>query len=204
VPSNLLLQRYGARAWLTRIMLAWGVVATAMAFVTSATGFYALRLLLGVAEAGFFPGVVYYFTQWLPATERGKAMAIFLSGSAIASILSARLGRPARQALGLPGGCSDRGPRVRRSRVTLSTPRRMLRWLSPRARRTSGDRARAAPAEAAVRPPSVRRCATAICCSRSCTLRGAHHLRTTVLAAEHHPQDGPLDFQVGLFNSVPG
>jgi len=88
VPSNLLLQRYGARAWLTRIMLTWGIVATAMAFVRSATGFYALRFLLGVAEAGFFPGVVYYFTQWLPATERGKAMAIFLSGSAIASILS--------------------------------------------------------------------------------------------------------------------
>jgi MFS family permease len=88
VPSNLLLQRYGARAWLTRIMLSWGIVATAMAFVASETSFYALRFLLGVAEAGFFPGVVYYFTQWLPAAARGKAMAVFLSGSAIASILS--------------------------------------------------------------------------------------------------------------------
>jgi len=88
VPSNLLLQRFGARMWLTRIMLTWGLVAAAMAFVSSETMFYALRLLLGAAEAGFFPGVVYYFTQWLPAAERGKAMAIFLSGSAIASILS--------------------------------------------------------------------------------------------------------------------
>jgi MFS family permease len=88
VPSNLLLQRYGARAWLTRIMLSWGIVAAAMAFVTSERSFYALRFLLGVAEAGFFPGVVYYFTQWLPAAARGKAMAVFLSGSAIASILS--------------------------------------------------------------------------------------------------------------------
>jgi MFS family permease len=91
VPSNMLLQRFGAKAWLTRIMFTWGIVATAMAFVPNETWFYILRFLLGVAEAGFFPGVVYYFTKWLPANERGKAMAIFLSGSAIASILSGPL-----------------------------------------------------------------------------------------------------------------
>lgn len=91
VPSNILLQRYGAKVWLTRIMFTWGIVATAMAFVPNETWFYILRFLLGVAEAGFFPGVVYYFTKWLPAGERGKAMAIFLSGSAIASIISGPL-----------------------------------------------------------------------------------------------------------------
>ncbi|MCQ9423703.1 MFS transporter [Pseudomonas sp. LJDD11] len=91
VPSNILLQRYGAKIWLTRIMFTWGVVATAMAFVPNETWFYILRFLLGVAEAGFFPGVVYYFTKWLPAGERGKAMAIFLSGSAAASIISGPL-----------------------------------------------------------------------------------------------------------------
>jgi MFS family permease len=91
VPSNILLQRYGAKIWLTRIMFTWGIVATAMAFVPNETWFYILRFLLGVAEAGFFPGVVYYFTKWLPAGERGKAMAIFLSGSAIASIISGPL-----------------------------------------------------------------------------------------------------------------
>jgi sugar phosphate permease len=91
VPSNMLLQRFGAKAWLTRIMLTWGIAATAMAFVGGETSFYALRFLLGVAEAGFFPGVIYYFTRWLPNAERGKAMAIFLSGSAIASILSGPL-----------------------------------------------------------------------------------------------------------------
>lgn len=91
VPSNMLLQRYGAKMWLTRIMFTWGIVATAMAFVPNETWFYILRFLLGVAEAGFFPGVVYYFTKWLPAGERGKAMAIFLSGSAIASIISGPL-----------------------------------------------------------------------------------------------------------------
>ncbi|WP_297837652.1 MFS transporter [Pseudomonas sp.] len=88
VPSNMLLQRYGARAWLTRIMLTWGVAAMAMAFVRGETSFYVLRFILGAAEAGFFPGIIYYFTQWLPSSERGKAMAIFLSGSAIASVIS--------------------------------------------------------------------------------------------------------------------
>ena len=88
VPSNMLLQRFGARAWLARIMLTWGVVAMAMAFVKGETSFYVLRFLLGAAEAGFFPGIIYYFTQWLPSSERGKAMAIFLSGSAIASVIS--------------------------------------------------------------------------------------------------------------------
>jgi MFS family permease len=88
VPSNVLMQKYGARAWLTRIMGTWGVVAACMAFVSNETSFYVLRFLLGVAEAGFFPGVVFYFTQWLPQKERGKAVAIFLSGSAIASVVS--------------------------------------------------------------------------------------------------------------------
>ena len=88
VPSNILLQRYGARAWLARIMLTWGVAAMAMAFVKGETSFYVLRFILGAAEAGFFPGIIYYFTQWLPASERGKAMAVFLSGSAIASVIS--------------------------------------------------------------------------------------------------------------------
>jgi sugar phosphate permease len=88
IPSNMLLQRLGARAWLTRIMLTWGLAAAGMAFVRGETSFFAMRLLLGAAEAGFFPGVLYYFTQWLPRAERGKAMAVFLSGSALASVLS--------------------------------------------------------------------------------------------------------------------
>ena len=91
VPSNILLQRVGARLWLTRIMFTWGIVATLMAFVQNETHFYILRFLLGIAEAGFFPGVIYYFTRWLPGVERGKAIAIFLSGSAIASLISGPL-----------------------------------------------------------------------------------------------------------------
>ncbi|SAL25604.1 MFS transporter [Caballeronia humi] len=88
VPSNMLLQRFGAKAWLTRIMITWGLAAVGMAFVKGEMSFYAMRLVLGAAEAGFFPGVLFYFTKWLPRDERGKAMAIFLSGSALASVLS--------------------------------------------------------------------------------------------------------------------
>lgn len=91
VPSNIMMQRYGARIWLTRIMLTWGVVASCSAFIRGETSFYIMRFLLGAAEAGFFPGVIFYFTCWLPASERGRAMAVFLSGSAIASIISGPL-----------------------------------------------------------------------------------------------------------------
>lgn len=101
VPSNILLQKVGARIWLTRIMLTWGLVAAGMAFIQNETHFYILRFLLGVAEAGFFPGVIYYFTRWLPGVERGKAIAIFLSGSAIASLISGPLSGALLQINGL-------------------------------------------------------------------------------------------------------
>ncbi len=88
VPSNMLLERFGARVWLTRIMITWGLVIVAMCFIHNVTMFYALRFLLGVAEAGFFPGVLLYFTQWLPDSSRGRASAIFLGGSATAYIVT--------------------------------------------------------------------------------------------------------------------
>ncbi|WP_025731691.1 MFS transporter [Carnimonas nigrificans] len=91
VPSNMLMQKFGARAWLTRIMVTWGIVSAATAFVQNETQFYILRILLGFAEAGFFPGVLYYFTRWLPASQRGKAVAVFLGGSALATIISGPL-----------------------------------------------------------------------------------------------------------------
>ncbi|MGW0345696.1 MFS transporter [Streptomyces anthocyanicus] len=87
VPSNMLMERFGAKVWLTRIMISWGVVATAMAFVDSVEMFYALRFLLGVAEAGFFPAVIYYFSRWLPDSHRGRATSIFLMGSGTATVI---------------------------------------------------------------------------------------------------------------------
>jgi MFS family permease len=88
IPSNMLLERFGARVWLTRIMITWGLVIVAMCFIHSVWMFYALRFLLGVAEAGFFPGVMLYFTQWLPDSARGRASAVFLGGSATAYIVT--------------------------------------------------------------------------------------------------------------------
>jgi MFS family permease len=88
VPSNMLLERFGARVWLTRIMVTWGIVVVATAFIHNAETFYLMRFLLGVTEAGFFPGVMYYFTTWLPNADRGRATAIFLGGSASAYIVT--------------------------------------------------------------------------------------------------------------------
>ena len=90
VPSNLLLMRFGARRWIARIMITWGLVATAMMFVRTPLQFYALRVLLGFAEAGFFPGIVYYLSQWFPAEERARAGARFM----IAIPLSGAVGGP--------------------------------------------------------------------------------------------------------------
>jgi MFS transporter, ACS family, tartrate transporter len=91
VPSNLMLARVGAGPWIARIMLTWGVVSIATAFVQGATSFYALRFLLGAAEAGFFPGIIYYLTQWFPARERARAVALFMTGTAIAGVIGGPL-----------------------------------------------------------------------------------------------------------------
>ncbi|WP_312120962.1 MFS transporter [Kosakonia cowanii] len=88
VPSNMMMKRYGARIWLTRIMVTWGMVVVFTGFVTSPTQFYVLRFLLGVAEAGFFPGVLFYFRQWVPNSHRGRATAFILSASAGAFLFS--------------------------------------------------------------------------------------------------------------------
>jgi MFS transporter len=78
VPSNLAMQKFGARIWIARIMISWGL-AIAMAFVSGERSFYALRFLLGVAEAGFFPGIILYLTYWFPARERARIVALFMA-----------------------------------------------------------------------------------------------------------------------------
>src|ERR1700688_2164111 len=75
IPSNLMLYRFGARRWLARIMISWGIVSTAMIFVVGPNSFYSLRLLLGIAEAGFFPGVTFFLAAWLPAQYRTRMLA---------------------------------------------------------------------------------------------------------------------------------
>ena len=78
VPSNLLLHRFGARKWIARIMISWGLVSCCTMFVTDQWTFYALRILLGVAEAGFFPGIILYLSYWFPAQQRAKMTAFFM------------------------------------------------------------------------------------------------------------------------------
>ncbi len=87
IPSNLILARVGARTWISRIMITWGLVAIAMMFVRGQRSFYALRFLLGAAEAGFFPGVVLYLGWWFPERERARAIALFMTATAIAGIV---------------------------------------------------------------------------------------------------------------------
>ncbi len=91
VPSNLILARVGARVWIARIMVTWGLISSAMAFVHSPMSFYVLRFLLGVAEAGFFPGVIYYLGLWYPAAERASAVSRFMTATAIAGVIGGPL-----------------------------------------------------------------------------------------------------------------
>ena len=94
-PSNVLLVKFGARAWLARIMVSWGIIASAMMFVTGEYSFYTLRVLLGAAEAGFFPGIIFYLTMWFPGTYRARVTGLFMAciplSSAIGSPLSTSL-----------------------------------------------------------------------------------------------------------------
>jgi ACS family tartrate transporter-like MFS transporter len=91
IPSNLILERVGARVWMARIMIVWGIVSMATMFVTDVPTFYAARVLLGIAEAGFFPGMVLYLTYWIPAADRARTGALFMMAAPIAMILGAPL-----------------------------------------------------------------------------------------------------------------
>lgn len=92
VPSNLFLDRLGARVWFARILVSWGLVTIALAFTQNAAMFYILRFLLGVCEAGFFPGVLYLLTLWFPSGYRGRMVGLFMIFSAIANAVGAPLG----------------------------------------------------------------------------------------------------------------
>ena len=87
IPSNVILARVGARVWIARIMITWGIVSAGMMFVHSATAFYVLRFTLGAAEAGFFPGIIYCLTRWFPRRERARAIAGFMTAVVVAGII---------------------------------------------------------------------------------------------------------------------
>ncbi|HEX4053553.1 MAG TPA: MFS transporter [Tepidisphaeraceae bacterium] len=91
VPSNLILHRVGARRWIARIMISWGILAAAMMFTRGARSFYLLRFLLGLAEAGFFPGIVLYLTAWVPVSQRSKILGAFLTSTALSGVIGTPL-----------------------------------------------------------------------------------------------------------------
>jgi ACS family tartrate transporter-like MFS transporter len=91
LPSNLLLARFGARRWIARIMITWGLVATGMAFISGPHSFYLLRFLLGLGEAGFFPGILLYLTFWFPSRVRAQAVAKFMTATSLAGVVGGPL-----------------------------------------------------------------------------------------------------------------
>src|SRR6185295_1030322 len=90
VPSNLFLERFGARKWIARIMLSWGLLSGATAFIQGEMSFYIVRMLLGAAEAGFFPGIIFYLTLWFPSAYRARIVGYFM----VAAPLSTAIGAP--------------------------------------------------------------------------------------------------------------
>src|SRR5439155_27314089 len=87
IPSNMILARFGARVWIARIMITWGLISSATMSVRSAGAFYAARFLLGAAEAGFLPGIIFYLTRWFPARERARTIAAFMSATLVAGVV---------------------------------------------------------------------------------------------------------------------
>ena len=103
VPSNLILHKVGARIWIARVMITWGLVSGCMAFIQGTTSFYTLRFLLGVAEAGFFPGIILYLSYWFPATRRAQVTAIFMAAAPLSTAIGSPISAALLQMHGLMG-----------------------------------------------------------------------------------------------------
>src|SRR5881296_3454207 len=103
VPSNLLLHRVGARRWIARIMVSWGAISVAMMFVRTTLAFYVLRFLLGAAEAGFFPGMIYYLSHWYPEEQRARAIAAFMTAVPVSGLIGGPLSGALLELDGLHG-----------------------------------------------------------------------------------------------------
>jgi D-galactonate transporter len=103
VPSNLIMERTGARVWIARIMITWGLLSAAMMFMTQAWHFYVLRFLLGVAEAGFFPGIILYLTYWFPSSRRARAVSWFMTATSVSGVIGGPLSGALLQLHGFAG-----------------------------------------------------------------------------------------------------
>ena len=103
IPSNIILERVGARLWISRIMVTWGLISAGMMFVRTPATFYLLRFLLGVAEAGFFPGVIYYLSLWYPTAHRARAIAAFMTAVPVTGLIGGPLSGALLELDGLHG-----------------------------------------------------------------------------------------------------
>ena len=106
IPSNLILDRVGARRWIARIMIGWGLVSMATMFITDVTSFMAARIILGLAEAGFFPGMVLYLTYWIPAAERARTNALFMMAAPVSVIVGAPVSEAILKLHGVDAACA--------------------------------------------------------------------------------------------------
>ena len=217
VPSNVILTRVGARLWIARIMITWGVVSAAMMFVRGATGFYVLRFLLGAAEAGFFPGIIYCLTRWFPAADRARAIAGFMTAVVVAGVIGGPL---SGLLLSLNGAGGLAGwqwlfvleglPAVVLGVIVLRVlPERPsdASWLTPEERRALTARL---DEEAAIRPGVVRSLGGAIASGRVWLLAAVYFTIPVALYAMGFwlPQviraaSGGGDSQVGVLTAVP-
>jgi ACS family tartrate transporter-like MFS transporter len=91
IPGSILVEKWSARLWISRIMITWGLIAAGTAFVTNATQFYIVRFLLGLGEAGFFPGIIIYLTHWFPSKDRARALSVFLVATPVAQVLGPKI-----------------------------------------------------------------------------------------------------------------
>ncbi|SEJ46915.1 Sugar phosphate permease [Azotobacter beijerinckii] len=123
VPSNLMLERFGARRWFARILITWGAITACMALLQGPYSFYAMRFLLGAAEAGFFPGVLYYITRWYPVRHRGKVLGLFILAQPIALMITGPL---AGALLGMDGTLDMHGWQW--LMLTIGLPAMLLAW----------------------------------------------------------------------------
>src|SRR5436189_54737 len=103
IPSNIILERVGARLWISRIMVTWGLISASLMFVRTPAAFYVLRFLLGVAEAGFFPGVIYYLSLWYPTVHRARAIAAFMTAVPVTGLIGGPLSGALLELNGLHG-----------------------------------------------------------------------------------------------------
>jgi ACS family tartrate transporter-like MFS transporter len=217
VPSNLMLVRFGARIWIARIMITWGLLSAGMMFVEGTTSFYVMRFLLGVAEAGFLPGIVYYLSQWFPREQRARAVSWFMIGIPLSVVFGGPL---SGYLLGFDGYMGLQGwqwlflveglPAVLLGFVVLgflTDKPADARWLTAEQRQWLGERLHAEHVEAGHHQFSVRQVLLHptvwfLAIIMFCCQFGSYGL-TFWVPSVVHGLAGYSNLQVGFFSALP-